>query len=509
MVETQVPDTLRPGLIDRLFSWLFSGVSGPRLVAFCGLAAFVAVLSVGKIFDDGDTFWHLATGDWILTHRAIPATDPFSYTFAGAPWQAHEWLAEVVMALAFKAGGWNGLALMFAAAVGATGLIVAAYLRRWLAPGPLMLALGFALACGAPSLLARPHLLALPLLAAWVVGLIVARDQDRAPSWRLLPLMLVWANLHGSFVLGLALIGPFALEALVENRHRLWPTLRAWALFSLAALGLALVTPHGIEGLIFPLKVTGMTSLPIIVEWRSADFSRLSVFEIALLEVLFLCLWRGVQVPAVRLLLLLGLLHMALQHIRHQAAFALIAALVLAQPLARARSRPLEPASPPAVDRRAVVLAAMALSLAVVVLGAARLATTSTRVDGVNTPVSAFSAVPPELARRRVFNEYGFGGYLIFQGVRPYIDGRADMYGDDFMHLYSRVTRPDAAALKAELDARAVDWTILQPTNPAVAVLDETPGWRRLHTDRFAVVHVRVRSAASPPLHGARQIAKP
>ena len=118
MVETPASDTLSSGRGDRFSSWLFSGASGPRLVAICGFAAFVAVLSVSKIFDDGDTYWHLATGDWILNHRAIPTTDPFSYTFAGAPWQAHEWLSEVLMALVFRAGGWSGLALLFAAAVG-------------------------------------------------------------------------------------------------------------------------------------------------------------------------------------------------------------------------------------------------------------------------------------------------------------------------------------------------------------------------------------------------------
>ncbi|WP_332774121.1 hypothetical protein [Phenylobacterium sp.] len=493
MIDTPANDTLRLGRVD---SWLFSGASGPRLVAFCGLAAFVAVLSVGKIFNDGDTYWHLATGDWILRHRAIPTTDPFSYTFAGAPWQAHEWLSEVLMALVFQAGGWSGLALLFAAAIGATALIVAAYLRRWLAPGPLMLTLGFALACGAPSLLARPHLLALPILAAWVAGLITAREEGRAPSWWLLPLMLVWANLHGSFVLGLALIGPFALEALIENRPRLWAPLRDWGLFSLAALALALVTPHGVEGLIFPLKVTGMTSLPIIVEWRSADFSKLSVFEIVMLEVLFLCLWRGVQVPAVRLLLLLGLLHMALQHVRHQPTSALVAAMLLAEPLARAKNRPQEPQPQLAADRRATVVAAAALGLAVVALSAARLALPTTRVDGLNSPISALAAVPPELARQPVFNMYGFGGYLIFKGVRPYVDGRADMYGDAFIHRYSTLTRPHAAALKAELEARDVSWTILDPASPAVAVLDRLPGWRRLHADRFAVVHVR--GALSP-----------
>src|SRR5262245_28551789 len=82
------------GAVDRLFDWLLRGIPGPGVVAFCGLAAFAGLLSVTAIFNDGDTFWHLATGEWILRHGAVPTKDPFSYTFAGGPWQAHEWLAE-------------------------------------------------------------------------------------------------------------------------------------------------------------------------------------------------------------------------------------------------------------------------------------------------------------------------------------------------------------------------------------------------------------------------------
>jgi len=489
MVETRTIDTAKPDPVGRMVTWLFSGLAGSGLVVFCGLAAFVAVLSVGEIFNDGDTFWHLATGEWILRHGAVPSVDPFSHTFAGAPWQAHEWLSELVMVLVFRAGGWSGLAVLFAAAVAGVAMIVAAYLRRWLAPGPLLLALAFALASGAPSLLARPHLLALPLLAAWAVGLITAREEGRGPRWALLPLMLVWANLHGSFVLGLGLIAPFALEALARDWRAPWRVLRQWGLFSLAALAAALVTPHGLEGLIFPLKVTGMTSLPIITEWRAADFARLGVFEIALLMALFFCLWRGARVPAVRLLLLLALLHMALQHIRHQAAFALLAVMLLAEPWARARDGG-EIGGPRKGDWGGPILAII-LGLALAAAGAARLAVPIARTDGVNAPISALSAVSPDLARRPVFNEYGFGGYLIFKGVRPFIDGRADMYGDAFMQVYSAMTRPDPRTLKRELQARGVAWTILGPTNPAVAVLDASPEWRRLYADRIAVVHVR------------------
>jgi hypothetical protein len=465
-------------------------------VALCGFLAFASVLTTVKIFNDGDTFWHLATGDWILRHGGVPNADPFSYTFAGRPWQAHEWLSELLMALAFRAGGWSGLSVLFACAFGATALILAAYLRRWMSPGALLLTAAFALASGAPRLLARPHLLAMPLLAAWAFGLVAAREDGRGPPWKLLPLMLLWANLHGGFVLGLALIAPFALEAAVDSWPRPWAAIRAWGLFSLAALGLALITPHGWQGVVFALKVSDMASLPMIVEWRPADFSRISVFEIAVLEALFLCLWRGVKIPAIRLLLLLGLLHLALQHVRHQAAFALIGAMLLAEPLGRAKAGAARLGRGRQGDWGAVPAVTASLALAAVATGALRLAAPATRSDGVNAPVSALAAVPPALAARPVFNEYAFGGYLIFKGVRPFIDGRADLYGDPFLKTYAAMAKPDRATVNSELDSRHVAWTILAADNPAVPALDALPGWRRLYADKVAVVHVR--RAAGP-----------
>ena len=66
-----------------------------------------------------------------------------------------------------------------------------------------------------PHMLARPHVLALPLLVAWTAGLIAAADRRAAPSFWLLPLMALWANLHGGFVFGLALIAALALDAVI------------------------------------------------------------------------------------------------------------------------------------------------------------------------------------------------------------------------------------------------------------------------------------------------------
>lgn len=455
--------------------------SAPWLTA---LLVYATLLFAPQILNDGDTYWHLAAGEWMLAHGQVLHADPFSYTFAGKPWVTHEWLSEVVMGLAFRLGGWGGVMALTAAAAASAAALVAGYLRPRLSLIPLTITLLLGLACLAPGLLARPHVLAFPVLVAWTIGLLKARESGGAPPLLFLPLMALWANLHGSFVLGLALIGPFALEALIEGRARPWPVIRAWSLFGLGALAAATVTPHGPQGLIFPFQLMGMSSAPTIDEWRSLDFSTAQPLEFGLMALLLVGFSRGLKVPLLRLILLLGLLHMSLQHGRHAMVLGLLAPLLLADPL-RQVTKPVDPPSRPSSLAVGLVIALLAG------LTAGRLAAQPVRDDALTTPASALAAVPAELARRPVLNEYGFGGFLIFSGVRPFIDGRADMYGDSFIHAYDRAVSGDPEALAQTLARHDVRWTILHPGNRVVPVLDRLPGWRRLHADPYAVVHVK------------------
>jgi hypothetical protein len=99
--------------------------------------------------------------------------------------------------------------------------------------------------------------------------------------------------------------------------------------------------------------------------------------------------------------------------------------------------------------------------------------------------------VPAELAATPVLNDYAFGGYLIFRGMRPFIDGRADVYGDTFFADYTGMMRPDQTRLTRTLAERGIRWTILPPDSPAVAVLDTLKEWHRLYADDVAIVHAR------------------
>jgi hypothetical protein len=458
-----------------------------RVGIAAGLAAMAAGLFNAGLLDDGDVYWHVATGGWIADRLRVPLTDPFSYTFAGVPWHAHEWLADVLMGLAYRADGLAGVLALYGFAIGAAVLILAAYLRRWLTVPCLLIAIGLVIGCARPTLLARPHLLVMPLTILWGASLLRAREAGRAPhlAWALV--MVAWANLHGSFVFGFVMLGGLGLEALVEAApERRFAIVRDWGLFGLASLAAAACNPEGVAGLIFPFELMGMTSLSVIDEWRPTDFSTIGPFEISLLVVLFLALSRGVRVRPVRLLLVLGLLHMALQHSRHAMIAAAFSALMLAEPFSRTMER-----MPVRTGPGAPKWFLGAAALAAAALLALRLAIPVSLGDSQYTPRTALNHVPPEILGQPVLNDYSFGGYLIFRRAHPFIDGRTDLYGDAFMRRYLKIAGGDPAAIDGALRRYPPAWTIFSPASAAAAQMDHEPGWRRLYADRVAVIHVR------------------
>ena len=453
-------------------------------------AAFVFCLANPFFYADGDTNTHLATGRWILAHLSVPSADPFSYPMAGRAWVAHEWLAEVLMASAWAALGWNGLRLLIGAFAGAAFALLAMEQRRSLRTLSLIASLSMSFIILAKHLIARPHVIALPLLALWVIAMLSARRGGRAPRLWWAPAMTLWANLHGSFVVGLGVAAAFALEALLEAPR--WRTLRSWGGFVVAATVCALITPHGPAYLLFPFEVTRMSDLAAIAEWRPIDLLHWSAFSTALLLGLSVCLLRGVRIPPVRLAMLLGLIFLSLQHAREEIVLAILGPLLLAEPLGRA----LEPAAPTRRRLGASVVAATATAFALIAL--ARLAVPDVRGDSATSPVSALAATPPALRALPVFNDYSFGGWLILERVRPFIDGRADMYGDAHLHLYTIVAGAQPKAVSDTFQRFGIVWTILPPASPLVALLDRTPGWRRLYADKWAVVQTRDPGGPTP-----------
>ena len=124
--------------------------------------------------------------------------------------------------------------------------------------------------------------------------------------------MALWANLHGSFTFGLAMIAPIACDALWHapppSAERL---ARQWILFGVLALAAACLNPYGPEMILVTFRTVALgAALTIVTEWRPQDFSHLGAFEIIMLGGFGFALYRGVNLPLLRILMVFGVLHL-------------------------------------------------------------------------------------------------------------------------------------------------------------------------------------------------------
>ena len=480
---------------------------GLSLPLIFGLGVYALIAGHGgAVLHDPDTDLHIAVGRWIIAHRAVPHHGILSGTMAQAPWVAHEWLGEVLLASLFDTFGWAGLVAVTAFCVAAAVAMLLRQLLRSLLPVHAMIATALAVTLVIPHVLARPHVFTLPILVAWVAGLVWARSEDRAPAVWVAALMALWANLHGGYLFGLGLVAMLAAEAVLLAPD--WRIRRraagGWAFFGVLAVGAALLTPYGVAGLLLPLRLTGMSfAMGQLVEWRSPDFQSFEPLELWLAVTLFVGFALGWRLPPTRLLMLLLLLHMALQHRRHGELVGLVAPLLLAPALApQLRALPAGRSAGPA-DRRLAELAKPASLRGVALAGAVLAAVSGAVLHGaaarpdVGMPAVAIAMAEAAHVTGPVLNDYGFGGYLIFAGIPPFIDGRAELYGDEFIKRYVQAMLLESDELPKLLDQYGIAWTLIAPERPAALLLDHLPGWRRLYADDVAVVHVRTDPA--PP----------
>jgi hypothetical protein len=473
--------------------------SGPMrglLPLWVGVGVYALFLLAGnRLLIDPDTMWQITVGQWIIDHRAVPETDMFSFTMRGQPWISTQWLAQVLFARTFAAFGWSGPVVLSAAAIAATFALLTRFLNRHLSESTTLVFVAAALALTVPHLLARPHVLAMPLMVAWAGGLIAAADRRGAPSFALLPLMALWANLHGGFVFGLVLIAPVGLDAVVGAEAKLRPSLvLRWAVFGLAALVAACCTPYGWNSLLASRKILELGSaLPLIMEWKPADFGSLGALEISLLTGMGLALWRGLTLPPLRIVLLLGLVHMALAQGRAGELLALLGPLVIAVPLARQIGG--APASnQDTAPARGTLFAGVAALLTAGTLVFASVHRFEPHTHGM--PVAAVAELK-KLHVERVFNDYDFGGYLISSGVAPFIDGRTELYGEKFFvdhNAASGLMEPDN--LFRLLEQYRIEATLMRTQSAATKLLDHIDGWQKIYSDDIATIHVRKAGAA-------------
>ena len=336
------------------------------LPLWVGVAIYALFLLAGnRLLIDPDTMWQITVGQWIIDHRAVPATDVYSFTMRGEPWISTQWLAQVMYAKAYslvrleRAGGAGGR--RDSRDLRAAGEIPQPPPERKHDAGVHRRRAGADRAASAGAAACAG--------AAGHGGLGRRPDRRRGPPRRAVVLAAAADGAVGQSAWRLCL-WPGA-DRRRSRSMRCWARIRAaqktlllrWVAFGVAALAASCITPYGWNALLASQKILALgDALPLIMEWKPADFGSLGAFEICLLLGIGLALLRGITLPPMRIVLLLGLLHMAFAQGRAAEILALLAPIILAAPLAR-QIGGAAPNANAAAPSRGVLFASLALAL--------------------------------------------------------------------------------------------------------------------------------------------------
>jgi hypothetical protein len=379
---------------------------------------------------DPDSWWHLATGRYIVQNRHLPTPDPFAYTTAkAAPANlaeeatrrfnlTHEWLSQAAWYAIYAAGGFPAVvlwkALLLALFCGLTGWVAARRARSgWWGLAAAALAIEFAHD--------RPALLTYVFTAAFLV---IFESRRRL---YLLPLLaLVWANCHGGFFLGWIVCAAYALDALVRRA----PDRRNILIAGAAAILASALNPNGFASVATVLRYRQSPLQASLIEWSRADlWGPPYAFDLLLYAaaISLVLSWRSVRLSD--WLLFAAFAAAALMAFRNELLIGLLAPVLIASyaPMdwLKSRAARLVRAKPDARPLRALPYAAIALLAAATAWGAARGSFFQLRAAEWSYPAGAADFLLQHRISTPLFNTYEYGGYLIWRGLPVFIDGRA------------------------------------------------------------------------------------
>lgn len=489
------PELRRPGAARAIFS--FPVVLGALLIV-------LTMLTVRGRFSDPDMWWHLKTGEIIWDTHRIPTVDSFSYTTNHHGYIPHEWLSQVTMYSAYHFGGYTGLMLWFG--VLASVLVVAGYALCALYSGNVKVAfLGGLITWlfATIGLSIRPQVIGYLLLVCVLVVIELGRSRDRRWFFALPPIFAIWINCHGSFFLGLIVLG---VTLGCSFLHLEWGLLvshgwtkeqrTAFAIATALSFAALLVNPIGLKQITYPVDTLMNQTVQMkgVSEWQPPHFD--DIRGVALLAVagliLLVPLLRRAQLTVPELLFLALGFGLAVQHARMMFVFGILAAPILCRLLADSWDRY-------EVDRDRPLLNAVliAILLGVVVKVFPNGQELVQQVEK-NNPIKAVEFINRSALAGNMFNEYAYGGYLIWAapGHKVFMDGRGDVFEwTGVLEEYGKwvTLQADPNTL---LDKYKIDFCFLPATAPMSRVLGLMPGWTKVYSDEMSVVWAK--SAAGP-----------
>jgi hypothetical protein len=464
------------------------------------LTAFAQQQGLRSLLSDGDTGWHIRTGELVLATGHVPVADPFSFSRPREPWFAWEWLADAVFAIAWR---WHGLAGVAALAGSVLALAATLLLMGMLRHG-CGLWLGVAATMAAVSAssvhyLARPHVFS---ILFYTMGILVLEEDRMRQGWKLwllVPMTALWANLHGGFTAWLATLGLLAGLCAVERDAQ--GARRYGCLAGLCALS-SLANPYGWRLHVHIARYLNSTwIIDHVQEFQSPRIRSEGMLVFAVL--LLAAVGMASQADRFAGLLTLAWGFMALRSARHVPFFAIVAAPVVASGLARywaaaaargSRRSPVRVFWDLALEfgrQPRVSLWLPAAAVAVVIAApAAGFPDSLFPVLAVERNLGQFT---PQAAMPRVLTSDQWADYLIFRlypEQRVFFDGRSDFYGAALGADYRKLLAGEKP-WRELLERYRFDLALLPHDWALSTSLDREPGWHRVYEDPVAVLYAR------------------
>ncbi|MBL8177680.1 MAG: hypothetical protein JNK48_23585 [Bryobacterales bacterium] len=511
---------LAPSFSDCLFiavlTWLFAA----------GTAGWLALLA------DGDTGWHIRTGEWILEHGTVPKTDIFSFSRPGEPWFAWEWLSDVLFALLHASAGLKGIVLLTAVVITGAGTILFRHMM-WRGATPFAALLTVLLAFGASTVhhLARPHMFTLlgMTVSLWLID--ADRRRHSVWVWTLVAITAVWVNLHGGFLGLIACLGLLVAGEALEAAWKVWQDGALWDMARVKRYGLltslcaaaSLLNPYGWN---LHLHVVAYMRSDFIKdsvqEFQSPSFRTESMmqFELLLVVALVSVGWLLGKRQVTAVLWIAFWAHNSLVSVRHVPIFMIVAAPWVASALTELWSRFFDSAHrattrgilaslardmQPACVRSSMWIAAV---LAAFLLLPDKIMRWPADFPDVKFPVKMVAKHPEKLLQGRVLTMDQWADYLIYRHYprqRVFIDGRSDFYGKELGRDYVRLMQGHAEWQKL-LDRYRFD-SVLSPAGWSLAsLLKQSPDWLLVDQDGMAILFERRnKSRTYDPVPSAQQ----
>lgn len=460
---------------------------------------------------DTDTWWHLKAGEWMVENGQIIQEDPFSYTRGGTPWQYPGVWLQVGMYLLYDWFGPGALNIWTSVMIAAIFYVV----WRMTTGNVLLRAVVVLLAAVASAIYwnARPYLVSFLLFAIMYYLLDRYYRREKGRLWLLPVLMVAWVNSHGSFLAGFILVGPFLVDALIkwwvvrksedqakvnQNREKALHISLVFGLMLVASI----ITPHGWRLWTLPFTTFSRQAEQLLItEWQSPDFHDSSMLPFAALLFLSMAVMGGARkrLRFYEILILAGFGYLGLVSMRNFLFFSIIAPPILTRyggkvfsdlgdDLGISLSLDFD-SEPSKMAGRINRLLVAVIGIVVLIYMASFLPPEANQENfSERYPVSAVDYLKETMPEGRIFNSYNYGGYLIWalEEYPVYVDGRADLYGDEIILPFYEILT-GSQDWQQEFDRWDIKIVLVEPEIDLVGNL-EGAGWARVFEDDLSVV---------------------